>query len=35
MKGRVFVPLENLNSAEVNKLHLDEVLRLLMRSSLL
>ena len=35
MKGRVYVPLENLNSAEVNKLHLDEVICLSMGRSLL
>lgn len=35
MKGRVYVPLENLNNAEVNKLHLDEVLCLSMRILLL
>ena len=35
MKGRVYVPLENLNSAEVNKLHLDEVRCFFMGSLLL
>ena len=25
MKGRVYVPLENLNTAETEKLHLDDV----------
>lgn len=28
MKGRVYVPLENLNTAETEKLHLDDVLLL-------